>query len=172
MAVGGFVTEFDVDVEFCQKRSRRMWREWGFASRINGENVRTKGEMVDFKGINARFKRTLELVKRLKSANGAHFRLHFARQRSAFDEFDAIVASSAGNIAVRWLSMAKITIRNLDDQVKRSLQVRAARNGRSMEAEALAILTVIVNSISENAGREMCRNLPGPQRRGTGATRR
>jgi plasmid stability protein len=41
--------------------------------------------------------------------------------------------------------MAEITIRNLDDQVKRSLQVRAARNGRSMEAEALAILTVIVN---------------------------
>jgi plasmid stability protein len=32
--------------------------------------------------------------------------------------------------------MATITIRNLDDQVKRDLQLRAALNGRSMEAEA------------------------------------
>jgi plasmid stability protein len=33
-------------------------------------------------------------------------------------------------------SMATITIRNLDETVKRKLQVRAALNGRSMEAEA------------------------------------
>jgi plasmid stability protein len=32
--------------------------------------------------------------------------------------------------------MATITIRNLDENVKRALQVRAALNGRSMEAEA------------------------------------
>jgi plasmid stability protein len=32
--------------------------------------------------------------------------------------------------------MATITIRNLDESVKRKLQVRAALNGRSMEAEA------------------------------------
>jgi len=32
--------------------------------------------------------------------------------------------------------MATITIRNLDEKVKRKLQVRAALNGRSMEAEA------------------------------------
>jgi plasmid stability protein len=37
--------------------------------------------------------------------------------------------------------MATITIRNLDEKVKRGLQVRAALNGRSMEAEARAILT-------------------------------
>lgn len=37
--------------------------------------------------------------------------------------------------------MATITIRNLDEKVKRALQVRAALNGRSMEAEARAILT-------------------------------
>ena len=37
--------------------------------------------------------------------------------------------------------MATITIRNLDDQVKRELQVRAALKGRSMEAEARAVLS-------------------------------
>ena len=31
--------------------------------------------------------------------------------------------------------MASITIRNLDEDVKRKLQIRAARNGRSMEKE-------------------------------------
>ena len=36
--------------------------------------------------------------------------------------------------------MATITIRNLDEKVKRKLQVRAALNGRSMEAEARAYL--------------------------------
>jgi len=37
--------------------------------------------------------------------------------------------------------MATIVIRNLDPTVKRKLQIRAARNGRSMEAEARALLT-------------------------------
>jgi plasmid stability protein len=41
-------------------------------------------------------------------------------------------------------SMATLTIRNLDEKVKRRLQVRAALNGRSMEAEARAILTALV----------------------------
>ena len=36
--------------------------------------------------------------------------------------------------------MASITIRNLDDGVKTRLRVRAAQNGRSMEAEARSIL--------------------------------
>ena len=36
--------------------------------------------------------------------------------------------------------MASITIRNLDDEVKTRLRVRAARNGRSMEEEARVIL--------------------------------
>ena len=42
------------------------------------------------------------------------------------------------------LLMATITIRNLDEKVKRALQVRAALNGRSMEAEARAFLTEAV----------------------------
>ncbi len=36
--------------------------------------------------------------------------------------------------------MASITIRNLDDGVKRRLRVRAAENGRSMEEEARDVL--------------------------------
>lgn len=36
--------------------------------------------------------------------------------------------------------MASITVRNLDDEVKSKLRVRAARHGRSMEEEARVIL--------------------------------
>jgi plasmid stability protein len=36
--------------------------------------------------------------------------------------------------------VAALSIRNLDDEVKHRLHVRAARHGRSMEAEARAIL--------------------------------
>ena len=36
--------------------------------------------------------------------------------------------------------MATLTIRGIDDDTKRRLRVRAARNGRSMEAEVRAIL--------------------------------
>jgi|SRR6185369_15008849 plasmid stability protein len=36
--------------------------------------------------------------------------------------------------------MASITIRNLDDDLKKRLRVRAAEHGRSMEAEAREIL--------------------------------
>jgi len=37
--------------------------------------------------------------------------------------------------------MATITIRNLPDEVRERLRIRAAQHGRSMEAEARAILT-------------------------------
>ena len=40
--------------------------------------------------------------------------------------------------------MAAVSIRDLDDDVKDRLRVRAARNGRSMEAEIRAILTAAV----------------------------
>ena len=36
--------------------------------------------------------------------------------------------------------MASITVRNLDDGLKRRLRIQAAENGRSMEEEARAIL--------------------------------
>jgi len=40
--------------------------------------------------------------------------------------------------------MASLMIRDLDDDVKARLRVRAAENGRSMEAEAREILAVAV----------------------------
>ena len=41
--------------------------------------------------------------------------------------------------------MAVMTIRNLDEEVRDKLRVRAALHGRSMEAEARAILTAAVD---------------------------
>ena len=41
---------------------------------------------------------------------------------------------------------ATLTIRNLDPAIKERLRVRAARNGRSMEAELRAILTEAVGT--------------------------
>ena len=51
--------------------------------------------------------------------------------------------------------MASITIRNLDDRLKRRPRVRAAENGRSMEEEARDILRRAVGpaSPSKNLGR-------------------
>ena len=43
-------------------------------------------------------------------------------------------------------AMAVMTIRGLDDEVRDKLRLRAAQHGRSMEAEARAILTEAVTS--------------------------
>jgi plasmid stability protein len=40
--------------------------------------------------------------------------------------------------------MSSITIRNLEESVKRKLRVRAARHGRSMEQEVREILRVVL----------------------------
>ncbi|WP_294644397.1 hypothetical protein [uncultured Aureimonas sp.] len=40
--------------------------------------------------------------------------------------------------------MASLTIRNIDDDLKRKLQVRAARNGRSMEQDLRLALQDLV----------------------------
>ena len=45
-----------------------------------------------------------------------------------------------------------MSIRNLDERVKERLRVRAARHGRSMEAEARAILTDAVSEPGEATG--------------------
>ena len=45
--------------------------------------------------------------------------------------------------------MASITIRNLDNEVKTKLRVRAAGNGRSMEEEARIILRQAVGPQAE-----------------------
>jgi len=43
------------------------------------------------------------------------------------------------------LPVAAISVRDLDDRVRERLRVRAAGNGRSMEAEIRAILTAAVS---------------------------
>lgn len=48
--------------------------------------------------------------------------------------------------------MAALSIRNLDDDVKRRLQRRAARNGRSMEAEVRSILEDAARSPEGSSG--------------------
>lgn len=48
--------------------------------------------------------------------------------------------------------MAAVSIRDLDDQVRERLRVRAAEHGRSMEAEIRAILTAAVSHPSRESG--------------------
>ncbi|MGH3931641.1 MAG: FitA-like ribbon-helix-helix domain-containing protein [Pseudonocardiaceae bacterium] len=48
--------------------------------------------------------------------------------------------------------MAAISIRNLDDRVKERLRIKAARHGRSMEAEIRAILVEAVREPNEEDG--------------------
>lgn len=51
--------------------------------------------------------------------------------------------------------MASITVRNLDDGLKRRLRIRAAENDRSMEQEVREILRTVLakdNSPPENLG--------------------
>lgn len=47
--------------------------------------------------------------------------------------------------------MAAISVRDLDDDVRERLRVRAAGNGRSMEAEIRAILTAAVGEVDPAA---------------------
>lgn len=48
--------------------------------------------------------------------------------------------------------MAQVLIRGLDDRVKKRLAERAARHGRSMEAEARAILSEAVGGEEAGSG--------------------
>lgn len=48
--------------------------------------------------------------------------------------------------------MAAISIRGLDDEVRERLRIRAARNGRSMEAEVRSILVDAVRERSCSDG--------------------
>ena len=60
--------------------------------------------------------------------------------------------------------MASITIRNLDDDVKSRLRVRAAVNGRSMEEEARVILREAVGPKPESRSLvEIIRSRLGPE---------
>jgi antitoxin FitA len=48
--------------------------------------------------------------------------------------------------------VAAVSIRDLDDSVREKLRVRAARHGRSMEAEMRAILTAAVREDDSSQG--------------------
>jgi plasmid stability protein len=48
--------------------------------------------------------------------------------------------------------MAALSVRDLDESVRERLRVRAARNGRSMEAEIREILTAAVTPPSDSLG--------------------
>jgi len=48
--------------------------------------------------------------------------------------------------------VAAVSIRDLDDSVREKLRVRAARHGRSMEAEMRAILTAAVRDDASGQG--------------------
>ena len=50
------------------------------------------------------------------------------------------------------IALSALSIRNLDDEVKERLRVRAARHGRSMEAEVRIILTDAVAEPREAPG--------------------
>jgi plasmid stability protein len=55
-------------------------------------------------------------------------------------------------LAKEVVTLAAVSIRNLDERVKERLRVRAARHGRSMEAEIRAILTDAVSEPGELPG--------------------
>ncbi|MCE3004342.1 MAG: plasmid stabilization protein [Xanthomonadaceae bacterium] len=56
--------------------------------------------------------------------------------------------------------MASVTIRNLDDEVKARLRVRAALHGRSMEEEARNILrSALANDAPAGTGAALARAL-------------
>jgi plasmid stability protein len=60
--------------------------------------------------------------------------------------FNAVIAYNMRlqQPAAKEITMATLTIRNVDAGVKERLRVRAARHGRSMEAEARSILSAAV----------------------------
>lgn len=59
--------------------------------------------------------------------------------RRAIDDYNAII-----DCKIEWRAMESITIRNLDEQTKERLRVRAAHQGRSMEDEVRNILRAAV----------------------------
>lgn len=61
---------------------------------------------------------------------------------SKFDFIAITYYNDCNEIKLReYLIMASLTIRRLDDDIKQKLRLQAAKNGRSMEAEARAIFT-------------------------------
>ena len=54
--------------------------------------------------------------------------------------------------------MATLTIRNVDPELREALRVRAARHGRSMEAELREILKVALGGAARSSDTRRCRS--------------
>ena len=78
----------------------------------------------------------------------AHRRIDCAGRPTVQDLADRICGSHPGASidSIRGGLMATITVRDLPDDVQRRLKQQAAVNGRSMEAEARAILSAAVSA--------------------------
>jgi antitoxin FitA len=76
----------------------------------------------------------------LGSGNGGH--------RSAGHSDSASIDSVLEGVGI----MAAVSIRNLDEDTKRRLRIRAAQHGRSMEAEIRAILEEAVKEPERSGG--------------------
>jgi antitoxin FitA len=61
-------------------------------------------------------------------------------------DWEQLTPSGASRLVLAFAGMGAITIRNVDEQLKHRLQLRAARNGRSMESEAREILRQAVDT--------------------------
>src|SRR6202167_3071010 len=121
----------------------------GVPERVSGVRI---PPLPPLHGADARCSLAPALCLSRRDALTSHPRLRFAARQSLWRrvfsrnvycrEFAKLLAMPA-LLAVLCYShfMATITIRNLDEKVKRALQVRAAQNGRSMEAEVRAFLT-------------------------------
>ena len=59
--------------------------------------------------------------------------------------------------------MASITVRNLEEGLKRRLRIRAAENGRSMEQEARDILRAALDQ-EPSTGKDLVSNYSRPVR--------
>jgi len=90
------------------------------------------------------FEQSILLAALLKHGRGFADR---SPEQHAHEVQPAIIAS-IGEEGV--IALSALSIRNLDDGVKERLRVRAARHGRSMEAEVRAILTDAVAEPGES----------------------
>ncbi len=55
--------------------------------------------------------------------------------------------------------MASITVRNLEDDLKQRLRIRAAENGRSMQEEARQILKAALHQEAASTGRDLVESI-------------
>jgi antitoxin FitA len=76
------------------------------------------------------------------SDDGADHWLCFAKMRTAGSQQCALTGAALIDIliSIRDIPMAQLVVRDLEDDVKTCLQSRAARHGRSLEAEVRDIL--------------------------------